>query len=199
MSNKGFFFVSSNIHFVFFTLLFSCHFNMTSLPVASSIRASFGGRAGSAVCVYSCVCPCVCVHDLSVAPNIVQWRDWICRELSHGSSISPILNFSILTAVTIQGLMSPHVLASPYHSPHPASGRDSHSFSSLHKKSLSVWLRLLSLLLLLPLPVFALSSFYSIPLHWAGEKRVREEDYYPHCLEPAVTLYFIRRRQGNGL
>lgn len=110
---------------------------MTPLPVASSIRASFGGRAGSAVCVYSCVCPCVCVHDLSAAPNVVQWRGWICREWSYGSSMAPILNFSVLTAVTIQGLMSPHMLTSPFHSPHPAGGRDSHSFSSLHKKSLS--------------------------------------------------------------
>lgn len=89
------------------------------------------GRVSS-VCVYIVVC--VCVLDLSAAPNIAQWRGWICREWSYGSSISPILNFSLLTAVTIQGLMSPHVLASPFHSPHPAGRRDSHSFSSLHKK-----------------------------------------------------------------
>lgn len=42
---------------------------MTSQPVTSSIRASFGGRAGSGPCVCVCAPVCLWLHDPSEAPR----------------------------------------------------------------------------------------------------------------------------------
>lgn len=68
---------------------------MTSRPVTSSIRGSFGGRAGSGVCVcVMCVCLRLCVHDPNGAPIIVRLREGeTSREGSYGPPIFHHLRF----------------------------------------------------------------------------------------------------------
>lgn len=145
-------------------LSLSPHCTLTSQPVTSSIRASFGGRAGS-----------------EQAPkSSCKWGEGPVGV----SESSPIFGFCRLTAASVrrplmrlylQPVLLSQVCETVAHSSLnlPHLGPSSSSSSS--------W------------PPCPLPSFYAIPLHWTGKKRVRgkEEDPQerePRCLEPVVTL-----------
>ena len=167
---------------------------MTSRPVTSSIRGSFGGRAGSGVCM--CVSMFVCAWP---------WRGPLRSSIERGGRqagrglmgppFSAILGFCLLTAAATPDLMSNRVcvymcvcmcvqclyflsILFMAISQVDRTITHSHLFLTLYK-SLPVCVCLLSLhpslsfnffilpllsLLLSPLPVSARPSFYSIPL-----------------------------------
>lgn len=83
---------------------FSCHCDMTSQLVTSSITASFWGEGQKGrvrgVCVCVCGSVCLCVRDPSGAPMIARLSEGRqARRRLRGPPFSTILGFCLLTAV----------------------------------------------------------------------------------------------------
>lgn len=168
--------------FVFFsTLLFqslhlsSCHWDLTSHLVTSSIWSPFGGRVGSGVCaplrLYE--------GDPDGAPGIVQLGGGkTSRGKAVGAPVGRHLRFPC-----IDSLGCPGVRLSPVCSPHDsrAGGQDNHRFSSFLRplyKFLPVWVSSIPppLLYMLRHPhPYSLSILPGFSFPWSGETSLRGE------------------------